>query len=552
MIEIVDGVKAWKPHRRQEEFLQLPLSIFEGFFGGAAGPGKTETILLYPIIHGWYRHPGFKGIILRRTFPDLEREIIIRSQEYYPLTGAKYNEQKHRWKWPWGAYLQFGHAEHEKDIKNYDGVEYNYVGWDELTHFTEFQYLYLSLERCRSSNPDLPAVVRSGSNPGNIGHSWVRKRFVEPAKEGRKIIAEPVTDITGKTVVNKRIFIPAFATDNPTLLKNDPGYLARMEMLPEAERRAKIYGDWWTFSGQVFREFRTEHFPHEPANAIHVGPPVRIPEWWPRFYHLDWGTSAAAAGYWGALAPSRKLYVYREYYQKDKKVYDWGTDFKQLSFGENIRRVGLCHSAFANRGDEYTIAQRFKEYAGIEPFNSGRDRVGGKSLIHEFLRWKPLDRIKVDKSEFDQTLAEKIYRFYGKAKFDEYMGYFEDQPPETDIPRLYIFEQCTHLIDTIPLCIYDETNKEDVAEFDGDDPYDSLRGLLKITDNYLRESRTERAKEEKVERILSDFEQNQDYTSLNRRMEFLEAKNKEQSFGVRRHSRRNSPQSHSKPSSRMW
>lgn len=533
--------KEWKPHHKQEEFLQLPFSIFEGFFGGAAGPGKTETLMMYPIVHGFYRHPGFKGILLRRTFPDLEKEIILRSQEYFPLTGGKYNEQKKRWSWPWGAYFVFGHAEHEKDIRSYDSAEYNYVAFDELTHFTEFQYLYLTLSRCRSSDPSLPAIVRSASNPGNIGHSWVRKRFIEPYKDGGRILEETVRDLTGKEVTNKRIFIPAYATDNPTLLKNDPNYLARMEMLPEAEKRAKIYGDWWTFSGQVFTEFRNEHFIGEPDNAIHVGPPVRIPEWWPRFCHFDWGTTAATAGYWGALAPDSKLYIYREYYKKDKKVYDWGTDFKELSFGENIKQLGLCHSAFADRGEEFTLAQQFKKYAGIEPTNSGRDRIGGKMLVHDFLRWKPLKTIKLAKAEYDADLAEKIFRFYGPDKFNEYMAHFKEPEPEKNIPRVYIFDNCVELVNTIPLCVYDETNKEDVAEWDGDDSYDSLRGLLKICDRYLRESRQDRAKEEKVEAILQQVEKTNDQTAFHRQMELIEAKSKTSGFGIRRHSRFNSP-----------
>lgn len=529
--------KEWKPHEKQEEFLQLPFSIFEGFFGGAAGPGKTETLMMYPIVHGFYKHPGFKGILLRRTFPDLEKEIILRSQEYFPLTGAKYNEQKKRWSWPWGAYFIFGHAEHEKDIRSYDSAEYNYVAFDELTHFTEFQYLYLTLSRCRSSDPSLPAIVRSASNPGNIGHSWVRKRFIEPYKDGGRILEERVRDITGKEVVNKRIFIPAYATDNPTLLKNDPGYLARMEMLPEAEKRAKIYGDWWTFSGQVFTEFRNEHFIGEPDNAIHVGPPVRIPEWWPRFTHFDWGTTAATAGYWGALAPNSKLYIYREYYKKDKKVYDWGTDFKELSFGEDIRRIGLCHSAFADRGEEFTLAQQFYKYAGIEPVSSGRDRIGGKMLVHDFLRWKPLNTIKLAKIDYDPDLAEKIFRFYGPQKYQEYMAHFKEPEPERNIPRLYIFDTCNELINTVPLCVYDETNKEDVAEWDGDDSYDSLRGLLKICDRYLRESRESRVTQEKVEQILQQVEKTNDQTAFYRQMELVEAKNKVSNFGVRRPSR---------------
>lgn len=533
----IGSKKEWKPHHKQEEFLQLPFSIFEGFFGGAAGPGKTETLMMYPIVHGFYKHPGFKGILLRRTFPDLEKEIILRSQEYFPLTGAKYNEQKKRWSWPWGAYFIFGHAEHEKDIRSYDSAEYNYIAFDELTHFTEFQYLYLTLSRCRSSDPALPAIVRSASNPGNIGHSWVRKRFIEPYKDGGRILEERVRDITGREVVNKRIFIPAYATDNPTLLKNDPGYLARMEMLPEAEKRAKIYGDWWTFSGQVFTEFRNEKFIGEPDNAIHVGPQVVIPEWWPRFAHYDWGTTAATAGYFGALAPDSKLYIYREYYKKGKKVYDWGTDFKELSFGENIRSVGLCHSAFADRGEEHTLAQQFNKYAGIEPTNSGRDRIGGKMLVHDFLRWKPLNTIKLAKIDYDPDLAEKIFRFYGPQKYEEYMAHFKEPEPERNIPRLYIFDSCVELINTIPLCVYDEKNKEDVAEWDGDDPYDSLRGLLKICDRYLREARVTREHEEQVQKVLEQVQQTNDQTAFYRQMELIEAKNKEGSFGVRRHSR---------------
>ena len=94
--------------------------------------------------------------------------------------------------------MQFGHAMHEKDIRNYDSAEYNFVAFDELTHFTRFQYEYLAFTRCRSSDPDLPAIVRSASNPGNIGHGWVRKRFIEPARAGRTVLEQTITDVTGK------------------------------------------------------------------------------------------------------------------------------------------------------------------------------------------------------------------------------------------------------------------------------------------------------------------------------------------------------------------
>lgn len=528
--------KIWKPHPKQAEFIQLPFTIFEGFFGGSAGPGKTDTLMMMPILYGWYKKPGFKGIILRRTFPDLEAEIIKRTHEYYPLTGGVYNEQKKTWKWPWGSYIQFGHAEHEKDIRKYDSAEYNYIAFDELTHFTEFQYLYLTLTRCRSSDPDLPAIVRSASNPGNIGHGWVRKRFIEPFKEGNRILEETVKDVTGREVVNKRIFIPAFATDNPTLLKNDPNYLARMEMLPEAEKRAKIYGDWWTFSGQVFNEFRSENFPGEPVNALHVIKPFSIPEWWPKFAHADWGHTAATAIYWGAVSPDARLYVYREYFQKEKKIAEWANDFKLVSTGESIRRVGLCHSAFANRGEEYTLAQQFANYSGYSPYSSGRDRVGGKMYLHDFLRWKPLDIPTLSDKEYDPDLAMKLLRIYGNERYLDYQNQFRPKEPELNLPRLQIFETCVELIKTIPLCVYDENNPEDVGEFSGDDPYDSVRGLIKITDAYVKESKSLQGEMQKYDSAIQHLNTTGDQTSYYRRMDKIEKDSKKKSFGVRRHS----------------
>src|SRR6187399_3473204 len=346
-----DG-KIWKPHRRQEEFLQIPHSIFEAFFGGAAGPGKTEALMMLPIAYGFYKHPNFKGILLRRTHTDLEKEIILRSQEYYPLTGGKYNEQKKRWRWPSGAVMQFGYAQYEKDIRNYDSAEYNYIAFDELTHFTEFQYMYLAFSRGRSSDPDLPVIIRSASNPGNIGHGWVRKRFIEPCREGGKLLV----DNKG----NKRIFIRSWATDNPQLTKNDPTYLDRLSMLPEHERKAKIEGDWWIFAGQVFTEFRVERLASEPENALHVIPPFHIPYYWPRLLGIDWGHSANTWAGWMAISPDKRLYLYDEFVINKATIRTWCAEVyrKSLADLQNIKVVIVDPSAWKNEGHEQSIIQQ--------------------------------------------------------------------------------------------------------------------------------------------------------------------------------------------------
>src|SRR4249920_1023013 len=126
------------------------------------------------------------------------------------------------------------------------------------------------MSRLRSTDPSLPAILASASNPGNIGHGWVKKRFIDPEQEGHVIIHDLRTD-------TKRMYIPSSIRDNEYLMKNDPGYLNRLENLPEAERRAKIYGDWEAFTGQVFDEFIPMPDPFDITRPYHACKPFVIP-----------------------------------------------------------------------------------------------------------------------------------------------------------------------------------------------------------------------------------------------------------------------------------
>ena len=119
--------RVWKPNSRQEDFLALPDSIFEALFGGAAGGGKSETLAMLPLARDFHSHPRFKGLLLRRTYPELEKELILRTQEPYKAAGGEYNDDKKRWKFPSQAVIQFGYAEYEKDVRRYDTTEYNYI-----------------------------------------------------------------------------------------------------------------------------------------------------------------------------------------------------------------------------------------------------------------------------------------------------------------------------------------------------------------------------------------------------------------------------------------
>jgi len=514
------GAKIWRPHEKQEEFLSLPDSIFEGFYGGAAGGGKSELLVMLPIARGLYKIPQFRGLLLRRTFPELQKSLIARSKVCYPLTGAKYNEQLKRWTWPSGAVLEFGYSQDERDIRQYDTDEYSYIGLDELTHFTEFQYLYIT-SRCRSTTPGLPKIVRSASNPGNIGHGWVRKRFVEPCRTGGSIILDQRTG-------TKRIFISARLTDNPFLEKEDPEYANRLLILPLAERKAKLEGDWWTFTGQVFDEWRYERFPDEPENALHVIPPFPIPDWWPKILAVDWGFSAMCWAGWAAVSPDARCFLYREYATRRTKISTWATDLKNISEGENIRSVVLDPSAWSKRGDEQTIQEQFTMHSGFNPKRADNDRIGGKILMQEFIRWAPKPLANFREQVFSEEIAAKVLRMNGLEAYKNYLKSFDPPKPETNLPRLQVFENCREFAKAIPLCVYIDPTRdsggdpEDVADFEGDDPYDGGRYLIKEVDRFCRESSEEYKRLQATEAVLKKFEASKNVTGYYRDMEALE------------------------------
>jgi len=524
----------WKPSKRQEDFISLPYSVFEALYGGAAGGGKSEVLFLFPIITNLYRHPKFKGLLMRRTSPELEKSLILRSQEYYPSTGATYNKQNHRWTWPHGAIQDFGYAEYEKDVRKFDTTEYNYIGLDEATSFTEFQIRYMT-SRCRSSAENLPALFRLASNPGNVGHGYVRQRYVEPAIFGYKIIIDPLSK-------SKRIYIPATAFDNPALMHSDPLYVERLKLLPLAERKAKLEGDWWTFLGQAFTDFRICRLPDEPENAVHVIEPFKIPEWWPRILAIDWGFSALTWAGWGAISPEGKCYIYREYVGERENISTWATNVGNLSRNENIVSVVLDSNAWDSRGEEHSVAQQFEEYSKLRPVPAEKgkgSRVSGKILLQEFLRFTPRPILPLTEIKFDQEFSDKILRNFGLDKYKEYLQQFQPQQPETNLPRLQIFNTCVYLTNTIPLCVYEGANSdgipsEDVAEFKGDDPYDGVRYLIRAVDSYVNSAKDEYEKRERVSEVLRKFDTNQNQTYLHRAMEKLEAKGKANLFGVRR------------------
>jgi len=538
-IEVTSVVeREFSPTKKQSDFLSIPWTIKEGLYGGAAGAGKTEVVVWMPLIYQFHEHPLYKGITLRRHLKQLETELISRSKEIYPSLGGIFNETKKKWTFPSGAVQYFGGADKEDDIRKFDSDQYNLISYDEATHFTEFQYSYLVMSRLRSRCADLPAIARSGTNPGNVGHSYFKKRFVKPNKDGYKILLDSKTGL-------KRMFIPARIQDNPTLLANNPEYIAQLMSLSEAEKKAKLYGDWDTYEGQVFNEFRLEPLSDEPDNARHVIDPFDIPSWWPRFIGIDWGYAAYTIIYWSALSPTGRLFIYREYAVKEKLIVDYLSDLVNLTTPEEkdlVSKVSICHSASQNRGEPFTVYEQLTKalrHADFKcPVTLGeKNRINGKVAIHEFLRWKPKENpARIYGGEFDKEYADKIFRLYGQKAYVDYVKMFEAEQEEKDIPKLQIFNTCPLLIETIPACVYEDTpdegkKKEDVKEFDGDDPYDCLRILLGGIKDYQIANAKELEHAQKSHDAIQELVGG-DQTKFYRKMEFLEAKKGEQRVGT--------------------
>jgi len=206
---------------------------------------------------GALRHvdkPGYNAIIFRRTFPELQGQIVPKSREWYPVARGRYNSVEHCWTFPSGARIHFGHLQHEDDVYRYQGWEFQYVGFDELTHFLESQYRYL-LSRVRSSH-GIPVRVRSGTNPGGVGHEWVQRRWGPWLDPQSTVQAEPGQVMhyrntqAGEEWCDRgdgtltRVFIPAKLEDNPYLFGADPGYRDRLMGLDRVTRAQLIDGNW--------------------------------------------------------------------------------------------------------------------------------------------------------------------------------------------------------------------------------------------------------------------------------------------------------------------
>ena len=420
----------------QTEFLAA--SEREVLYGGSAGGGKSFAMLADPL--RYMGHPQFSGLLLRHTTEEL-RELIFKSQELYPKVwkGIKWYERKMQWVASSGARLWMSYLDRDEDVMRYQGLAFSWIGFDELTQWASpFAWNYMR-SRLRSTASDLPIFMRATTNPGGIGHHWVKKMFIDPASYGKAFDA---TDIeTGEVLkypaghpkagksLFKRRFIPARLSDNPYLSKSGD-YEAMLLSLPEQQRRQLLEGDWDIKEGAAFTEF---------DRNIHVVEPYAIPSNWVKFRSCDYGYGSYSGVIWFAVSPSEQLVVYRELYVSKVLATDLADMVLDLESGDgNIRYGVLDSSLWHKRGDT------------------------GPSLAEQMImrgcRWRPSDRSRGSRVSGKNEVHRRL-------QIDEF----------TEEPRMVFFNTCTDMISQLPAIPLDKKNPEDVDTKAEDHLYDALR-----------------------------------------------------------------------------
>jgi hypothetical protein len=398
------------------------------FYGGAAGGGKSIFLLadFLQEVNTWGRE--WHGIIFRRTYSELE-ELIKQAMELYLPLGAEWKESGKNGKafaFPSGADIKFRFLERDKDVQRYQGHQYTWVGFDELGNYpTDFAWTYM-ISRLRSA-AGAPCFIRGTGNPGGPGHGWIKARFIDGFEPG-KIYRNPQNKTT-------KCFIPSRVQDNPYLMKNDPDYINRMDLLPAHQKRALLEGDWDVFVGQAFDEWRRER---------HVVKPFALdPGTWKKFYSLDWGFAKPfSLGKWAVNGDGRMV-RYGEWYGCDRKEMDTGIRMGadevaarawDMAIQEGVSEMVADTAIWSKDDDGPSVAEKFVR-AGFRMIKSRKDRINGLSMFHQRLLTSGED---------------------GR-------------------PMLLVFDHCVDFIRTIPALVPDPNHPEDIDTKLEDHIYDEAR-----------------------------------------------------------------------------
>lgn len=434
----------------------------ERLFGGAAGGGKTEW-LLAECLAAIFRY-GVDAIILRRTLPELQQSggIEERLISTIPRTVGRYHGTKHRWTFRNGGHLDLGHLRTDADVARYMGGQYGVIAFDQVEAFTEWQYRRMSHPlrvRAEVEAQGFTPYKVATANPGGLGHSWVKARWIDPAPDSIVWQPRPTNDEPDPV---SRCFVQSFLWDNKYL---GAGYRRQLESLPEDDRRALLLGDWDVYAGARFGKVWRRPLNVAPAEAVPVPAGAAVP----RALGVDYGDAAPFAALWGAVV-GRQVIVYRELYKADMTATaqaQWIRSVERPDERGHGRPLPTYidpstwrkdpnekrESALEGVAPRNSIAWHYHQ-AGVPTIPANNDRHAGTALIADLLRVRHVGHDPALQCPLDRGELAQCY------------------------PGLVIGDNCPNLIRTLPGIPRDPHDPELYDTRAEDHAVDALRYLL--------------------------------------------------------------------------
>lgn len=437
---------AYKPTPKQEAFHGSCAN--EILYGGAAGGGKTKALIMDALFRT-LKWPGTTAVVFRRTYQELEDTDIKEAKASYPGKLATYNAGRHEFTLVNGSKILFRHCEHEADRFNYSGIEIQFLYFDELTSFEQTVYDFLKTRLRAKKSLGVVPIVRSASNPGNIGHGWVKKMFVDAGPYMSVQTQEIWSEALHKSKKIRTQYIPALATENPFITDD---YIFELEQKPDALKRALLNGDWDSFEGQVFVEFVNDRNHYADRQWTHVIDPFDIPLDWPRYMSFDHGYSKPFSCLWWAMDYQGRCYLYKEWY---------GCKPRQANVGLEITPREIAEGILAKEKSEVENNLRVDRVADPAIF----DRSRGDSVADQMAPMGLRPGVLFHKGD-NTRLAGKM-QVHERLRFDH-----------EGKPGMYVFSTCSEWLRTVPNLPYSMKKPEDVDSDAEDHSYDATRYFL--------------------------------------------------------------------------
>lgn len=439
----------WAPQAgSQTLFLSCP--VFECLYEGTRGPGKTDALLMdFAREVGRGFGAAWRGVLFRQTYPQLA-DVIAKSKKWFHqiFPDAKYNESKTMWTWGGGEALLLRHMAREDDYWNYHGHEYPWIGWEELTNWSDDRCYTVMMSCSRSSTPGMPRRYRSTTNPYGPGHNWVKRRWRLPSHRGRIIKGE--VRVSGREP--DRVAIHGSLHENKVLLRADPDYIGRISAAARnnSERKAWLEGSWDIVAGGMFDdlwELGVHVLPRIPAEVI--------PRGWRIDRSFDWGSSKPFSVGWWAQSNGEPIVVggrrigavrgdlirIKEWYGCGAKPNE-GVQMLASDIAEGIR----------DREEDWGLRGRVRPGpADSSIFDVENGNSVAVDMEKKGVRWEPADKRPGSRKQGWEQLRKML-----KASFPNASG----APRET--PGLFVTQECTHFIELVPVLPRSDKDLDDV------------------------------------------------------------------------------------------